>query len=260
MAKSIKPVEGQLSLNLEKDMVLSRDIKGNKQVKRLIALYKEAEKEIAQKLLTMDSKTATARLLKTQKKAIDGILKELRRKGATIAQAMTEAAYRGGFQSGRAELVKAGIVEADAQAELSTIHRKAMEIYSSQVLSRLSDVETIAGRTVQDIYNALQLNTVMAGAAAGTETITAAQRKMQKIAESGGLTSFIDKKGRAWSMSSYVEIEYLKSAIRLSAVEYIQKPLNMAELEDAKLLERVQSAPGRPCKLYLKKLSYVCKA
>ncbi|MGN0793799.1 MAG: response regulator [Aristaeellaceae bacterium] len=34
-------------------------------------------------------------------------------------------------------------------------------------------------------------------------------------------------------MSSYVEIEYLKSAIRLSAVEYIQKPLNMAELEDA---------------------------
>ncbi|MGN1020546.1 MAG: helix-turn-helix domain-containing protein [Aristaeellaceae bacterium] len=34
-------------------------------------------------------------------------------------------------------------------------------------------------------------------------------------------------------MSSYMEIEYLKSAIRLSAVEYIQKPLNMAELEDA---------------------------
>lgn len=28
---------------------------------------------------------------------------------------------------------------------------------------------------------------------------------------------------------------------------------------DAKLLERVQSAPGRPCKLYLKKLSYVCE-
>lgn len=34
-------------------------------------------------------------------------------------------------------------------------------------------------------------------------------------------------------MSSYVEIEYLKSAIRLSAVEYIQKPLNMEDLEDA---------------------------
>lgn len=32
----------------------------------------------------------------------------------------------------------------------------------------------------------------------------------------------------------------------------------LSELEDAKLLERVQSAPGRPCKLYLKKLSYVC--
>ena len=33
----------------------------------------------------------------------------------------------------------------------------------------------------------------------------------------------------------------------------------LSELEDAKLLERVQSAPGRPCKLYLKKLSYVCE-
>ncbi len=33
----------------------------------------------------------------------------------------------------------------------------------------------------------------------------------------------------------------------------------LAELEGAKLLERVQSAPGIPCKLYLKKLSYVCE-
>ena len=33
----------------------------------------------------------------------------------------------------------------------------------------------------------------------------------------------------------------------------------LSELEDAKLLERVQSSPGRPCKLYLKKLSYVCE-
>ena len=33
----------------------------------------------------------------------------------------------------------------------------------------------------------------------------------------------------------------------------------LSELENAKLLERVQSAPGRPCKLYLKKLSYACE-
>ena len=30
-------------------------------------------------------------------------------------------------------------------------------------------------------------------------------------------------------------------------------------ITNAKLLERVQSAPGRPCKLYLKKLSYACE-
>ena len=49
------------------------------------------------------------------------------------------------------------------------------------------------------------------------------------------------------------EEKYLEDMSRQELLEYL------AELEDAKLLERVQSAPGRPCKLYLKKLSYVCE-
>lgn len=49
----------------------------------------------------------------------------------------------------------------------------------------------------------------------------------------------ICKKPRILFMSSYMEIEYLKSAIRLSAIDYIQKPLNMENLKET-LLKTVE--------------------
>lgn len=201
-----KDVEGQQSLGLEKGMVLSRDISGNKQARRLIALYKEAEKDIARKLLEMNGSTANARLMATQKKSIDAILKALRKRGTTIAEAMVEASYRGGFRSGRDELIQAGLVDGEVRPRMGSVHTKAMEVYSSQVLSRLSDVNTTAGRTVQDIYDQLQLNTVLSGALAGTETLTQVQRKMERLAADGGVTAFVDKSGRAWSMATYTEM------------------------------------------------------
>ena len=201
-----KDVEGQQSLGLEKGMVLSRDISGNKQARRLIALYKEAEKDIARKLLEMNGSTANARLMATQKKAIDAILKALRKRGTTIAQVMVEASYRGGVRSGRDELIKAGVVDGEVRPRMGSVHMRAMEVYSSQVLSRISDVNTTAGRTVQDIYDQLQLNTVLSGAFAGTETITQVQRKMERLAADGGVTAFVDKSGRAWSMATYTEM------------------------------------------------------
>lgn len=206
MTRRRKPVEGQLSLGLEKDMVLSRDIKGNKQAKRLIELYRAAEKDIAQKLMAMNSGTASARLMATQKKAIDAILKALRKRGTTIAQAMVEASYRGGFRSGRDELVQAGIVDGSVRARMGSIHTSAMEVYSSQVLSRLSDLNTTAGRTVEDIYGQLRLNSALSGTLAGTESIGTAQRKMERMAETGGIEAFVDRAGRAWSMATYTEM------------------------------------------------------
>ena len=61
-----------------------------------------------------------------------------------------------------------------------------------------------------------------------------------------------DEQGRVYVLYPVKEIMEDMNRGETSVGKYL------SELEEAKLLERVQSAPGRPCKLYLKKLSYVC--
>ena len=62
-----------------------------------------------------------------------------------------------------------------------------------------------------------------------------------------------DEQGRVYVLYPVKEIMEDMNRSEASVSKYL------AELEEAKLLERVQSAPGRPCKLYLKKLSYACE-
>ena len=62
-----------------------------------------------------------------------------------------------------------------------------------------------------------------------------------------------DEQGRVYVLYPVKEIMEDMNRSEASVSKYL------SELEDANLLERVQSAPGRPCKLYLKKLSYACE-
>ena len=59
-----------------------------------------------------------------------------------------------------------------------------------------------------------------------------------------------DEQGRVYVLYPVKEIMEDMNRSETSVSQYL------AEFEDAKLLERIQSAPGRPRKLYLKKLSY----
>lgn len=189
-----------------------RKVEGEEQAKRLISLYRHAESDIVSRLQRMIDKYGTdagkkpsVRLLRQQYKAIRQELKRLDAVGQREAAAMVEKTYNGGFAVASRQLKDAGIVSG-LGAEMSGVHKKALAIYSEQVQGRLSDLVTSAGRTVGDIYRQLQLNTTMAGAVAGTQTLKHVQDKMARLAEKGGLISFVDSAGRSWNMGSYVEM------------------------------------------------------
>ncbi len=189
-----------------------RKVEGEAQAKRLIALYRNAEADIVSRLQRMIDKYGTdagkkpsVRLLRQQYKAIRQELKRLDAEGHQEAAAMVDKTYNGGLAVARRQLKDAGIVSGLA-AEMSGVHKKALDVYSGQVQSRLSDLVTSAGRTVGDIYRQLQLNTAMSGAVAGTQTLKHVQDKMARLAEKGGLISFVDSAGRNWDMGSYVEM------------------------------------------------------
>lgn len=245
-----------------------RKVDGEAQVKRLVALYRNAETDIVSRLQRMVDKYGTdakkkpsVRLLRQQYKAIRQELKRLDADGKKEASEMVKTTYTGGFSVARKQLRDAELVN-DMKAELSGIHKKALAVYSEQVQSRLSDMVTVAGRTVGDIYKQLQLNTVMVGAVAGTQTLKHVQDKMMRLAEKGGLISFVDNAGRNWNMGSYVEMlsrttlmqvhnaatwnEFAEHGEDLIQISYHTPTCEMCAPWNGKVLSLTGKTPGYP--------------
>lgn len=181
---------------------------GDEQATRLIELYKRAEKEIGTKLLRAVLKAGTKKALSVRRleqelKAVYKMLDELKKAGENASAEMVTASFNGGIAVARKQLKAAGI---PLIAEMGGVHEKAMKVYSSMIGDRLADVVTTAGRTTADIYRQLQLDSVLTGTVAGYETINTTIRQMEKTGEAQGLVAFVDRSGKQWNMSTYVEM------------------------------------------------------
>lgn len=130
-------------------------------------------------------------------------MKSLNNRSADEADGYIKTSYYGGVKVAEKQLGDAGVT---LRADMNRINEKVVGAYASQVSQRLADVVTVAGRTTEDIYGRLKLNTALTGTLAGYESIGETQRKMQKIAEGEGIVGFVDKAGHQWGMASYVEM------------------------------------------------------
>ena len=120
---------------------------------------------------------------------------------------MVTAAFSGGIRVARKQLEAAGVIEKGTiVAEMGGVNEKAMKVYSSMIGERLADVVTVAGRTTADIYRQLELDSILTGTVSGYETINSKIREMEKTSEAQGLVAFVDRSGREWNMSTYVEM------------------------------------------------------
>lgn len=189
-----------------------RRVSGDEQATRLIALYKRAEKEISTKLLQAVMKAGTKKALSVRRleqelKAVYKMLDELKKAGESVSVEMVTAAFSGGIRVARKQLEAAGVIEKGTiVAEMGGVNEKAMKVYSSMIGERLADVVTTAGRTTADIYRQLELDSILTGTVSGYETINSKIREMEKTCEAQGLVAFVDRSGREWNMSTYVEM------------------------------------------------------
>ena len=187
-------------------------IQGDEQATRLIELYRQAEQEISTKLLQAVLKAGTKKALSVRRleqelKAVYKMLDELKKAGESVSAEMVTAAFSGGIRVARKQLEAAGVIEKGTiVAEMGGVHEKAMKVYSSMIGERLADVVTTAGRTTADIYRQLQLDSILTGTVSGYETINSKIREMEKTSEAQGLVAFVDRSGREWNMSTYVEM------------------------------------------------------
>ena len=181
---------------------------GDEYAAKLVKMYKKAEVEIEEKLAkalirSEGEHTFTVKTLQAQKREVQRILKELLKATPEQASKLSEAAFSGGTAVARTEMERAGI---DVFTGGKAINKKAVDIYANQIYERLADVVTKAGMTTMNIYDALALDSALSGAVAGYEPLSSVRRSMEKVMKGKGVVGFVDRSGRQWNISSYVDM------------------------------------------------------
>ncbi len=187
---------------------------------KLVTLYGEAERVLLHRIATalgkgMNSpRWAEEKLMEIQLllARCRGDLQTLAGKSADEITAMLMQAYNTGRAGALADAALAGLAaRVAAGGELSTIHQ-IRALLDETLTGSLGQQQTIL-RTVDDIYRQV-IADVSPLQLAGVETRRdVAQRALNEFADRG-ITSFTDKSGRQWSMTSYTEMSTRTAARR----------------------------------------------
>jgi len=86
-----------------------------------------------------------------------------------------------------------------------TVHQTAASALADAMYSRTVDMDGVIGRRVDDLFRALQLEAAE-GTVLGFESTKQSAKAMREELAKRGITGFVDKAGRQWSMRTYTEM------------------------------------------------------
>lgn len=89
--------------------------------------------------------------------------------------------------------------------DFSALHTEAIKLLGENMSMRMEDAITRIGRQVEDVFREAGLNALQEGTLLG-EARREVTREMVRGLEERGITAFVDKAGREWSLSSYGEM------------------------------------------------------
>ncbi|WP_032769819.1 phage minor capsid protein [Streptomyces sp. CNS654] len=141
---------------------------------------------------------------------------------------VTAEAYNTGHRAGVAEL---GALDNDARRLVDEItpQAQAVDRLAEQAVTRVTDTHRSILRTIVDRFRAI-VGQVAALPLLGTSTRRqATQDAMRKWADEG-ITSFVDRAGRRWKLTSYAEMA-VRTAVGRAATEGHMRTLEAAGVE-----------------------------
>jgi minor capsid protein 2 len=181
----------------------------------ILALFTEAEArllaDITRRVRTgrevpewAAQKAAAAREMRL---AVERMLTQLRAEAGSAAAEAVLAAWQAGAAAGLAQLYDAGALDDGQLVALREVipGMDAAALLAADLTSRLDALHLRVLRWGQDAYQVA----VAAAAPAqllGTGTTRSAQRAAWDRLVSAGVTGFVDRSGRPWNLSSYVEM------------------------------------------------------
>jgi len=143
----------------------------------------------------------TAAYYRRQHEQVRAVLRDLGRKTRPLAIVAILQSYLEGLRIARI-VEPAGLPPATFGARFNSVHRVAVEAAVDALVGRLDAARETVGRSTDDVFRRLTLETVATTIATG-EGPRGQARALRAELEKQGLTAFVDKRGARWSLENY---------------------------------------------------------
>lgn len=194
------------------------------QARRLIKLYDQAEKEILKECNRLLLKSPESYSLAWQKTVLARV-KQVRGELLAGSRTWCSEAIPDSYMKGVAWADADPLAGTKLMGGFGGIHQQAVEVLADNTFSRLSDVNNVVGRRVDDIFRTISLESTK-GSVIGYETTRQAAKRIRDDLATHGITGFVDKAGHAWDMRRYSQVlatETTKSAFRQGTINRLQE-------------------------------------
>lgn len=174
----------------------------NAQASRLIKMYDAGEKDILKEINRLLLKAKTPEYSLAWQKQMLGRVQQIRGQllagSRTWCQEAIPASYIEGFKFADTD----PLIGSAVRAGFGAIHQQAVQVLAENTYSRLSSVDQIVGRNVDDIFRRVALENTR-GSVMGYETTAKAAMKIRNDLAERGITGFVDKAGNEWDLGRY---------------------------------------------------------
>ena len=194
------------------------------QARRLIQLYDSAEKEILKECNRLLLKNPESYSLAWQKTILARV-QEIRKQLLAGSRTWTTEAIADSYMKGVEWADKDPLSGNKILAGFGKIHEHAAEVLADNAYSRLSDVNNVVGRRVDDVFRTVALEHAK-GSVIGYQTTRQAAKRIKSDLAEKGITGFKDKAGREWDMGRYARVlaqETTNGAFRQGSINRFQE-------------------------------------
>jgi hypothetical protein len=201
-------------------------------VQRLLLHYSRAESMVLARVLT-DLASEKSLTLRDRRRA-EAFARDVFRAVDVTAKTEIPQLLNQSFQIGK-DL--AGLSLGENLTPLSETNKEAMTLLAENLTEDLGKATETVGRTVQDIYRHEALRVAL-GNVPGERPVGVAAYDLEKALRDQGLTSFVDRSGRRWSLSAYAEMATITTtheAINVSNLNLLtQRGIDLIEINRVK--------------------------
>lgn len=178
-----------------------------KRLKALLAIYADAERQLASDLRVSLATDNLARTSERRRRLADAqaVLTALGNRTDPEAAAIVEAAY-GQADSAMTTTLKALNKTEPIGARFSSINRDAVVTLQESIVGRLQTARRVVGRSVEDVYAAAGRRSTMLNLLGTDGNRRKASKTLIETLTQQGKTGFVDKAGKRWSLKTYADM------------------------------------------------------